>query len=171
MKLVKPSVKHRESFLAAAEELRNDTSRKYGAEAEVIAETFDKYVKMLEDYSKGVNLPTDYVPSTDYWLVDVNEYIGRVTIRHRLNESLEKLGGHIGYTIRPSKRTLGYGTKMLEIALPKAKKLRLEKVLLMCDKTNIASAKIIEKNGGKFQDEQEQGKGKPPKLRYWIILE
>ncbi|NLZ48977.1 MAG: GNAT family N-acetyltransferase, partial [Clostridiales bacterium] len=37
---------------------------------------------------------------------------------------------------------------MLSIALPIAKKLGLNKVLITCDKTNLASAGTIKSNGG-----------------------
>lgn len=171
VELIKPSEKYKESFLTAAEELRNDKTRKYETEAQVTKETFEIYLKTLDDYSKGVNLPKDYVPSSEFWLVDHGDYIGRVSIRHRLNETLEKFGGHIGYTIRPSKRGKGYGNKILELGLEKAKEIGLENVLLTCDVSNTPSVKIIEKNGGKFKDKLEQPDGKPEKLRYWIRIE
>ena len=43
---------------------------------------------------------------------------------------------------------MGYGTKMLELALKKAKLIGLNKVLITCDDDNPGSARVIEKNGG-----------------------
>ncbi|MBD3331077.1 GNAT family N-acetyltransferase [Candidatus Peregrinibacteria bacterium] len=75
---------------------------------------------------------------------------------------------HIGYYIRPSARQKGYGTKILELGLIKAKELGLQEVLLTCYESNIASKKIIEKNKGKFQDKvYDEGESK---LKYWIKL-
>ena len=73
--------------------------------------------------------------------------------------------------IRPtSERNKGYGKKMLSLALPKAKALGLNRVLITCDETNLGSRKIIEENGGVYEDSVSQGDGLPPKRRYWIDL-
>ena len=110
------------------------------------------------------------MPQTTYWLIDNDEFIGRVSIRHTLTESLLKEGGHIGYDIRPSKRNMGYGKRILELSLPKAKELEIDKVLVTCNETNTGSKKIIEANGGILENSIEMGEGKPAKLRYWILL-
>ena len=106
------------------------------------------------------------MPATALWLVDNGEFIGSLSLRHRLNENLLKMGGHIGYSIRPSARKRGYGTKILELALPIAKSLGIDKVLVTCDDDNTGSAKIIEKNGGVLENKVEH-EGKL-KRRYWI---
>ncbi|MBW5448089.1 GNAT family N-acetyltransferase [Cohnella sp. CFH 77786] len=69
-------------------------------------------------------------------------------MRHRLNEKLLEIGGHIGYGIRPSERRKGYATEILKQALSKAKDLGISEALVTCDKENIGSAKTIIKNGG-----------------------
>jgi predicted acetyltransferase len=58
---------------------------------------------------------------------------------------LKQEGGHIGYSIRASERGKGYGTKMLKMVLPKVKELEIDRALITCDDTNIASQKVIEK--------------------------
>ena len=67
------------------------------------------------------------------------EYVGRVSLRHRLNAGLEAWGGHIGYEVRPSVRGRGYGHALLAGMLPHARTLGLERVLLHCDDSNAAS--------------------------------
>ena len=87
-------------------------------------------------------------------------------------DSLLRYGGHIGYGIRYSKWNFGYGTKMLALALKKAKQMGLEKGLITCNDDNIGSAKVIENNGGILQDIIENvvdGKRIYTK-RYWIEL-
>ena len=81
------------------------------------------HVKLLE---KKETLPPCKVVSTLYLSFDQDELIGMIDIRHYLNHNLEMYGGHIGYSIRPSKRRLGYGTKQLELALLKCKELNIE---------------------------------------------
>ena len=74
--------------------------------------------------------------------------VGAVNIRHKLNEYLLQYGGHIGDGIRPGERGKGYATRMIGLALEECKKLGIRKVLMVCDKENIGSAKSILKNGG-----------------------
>ena len=104
-------------------------------------------------------------------MIDKNAFIGRLSLRHELNEFLLKIGGHIGYEIRPSRRKQGYGTEILRLGLEKAKELGLHRVLVTCDEDNIGSKKIIEHNGGKFENSIEIDGDKVKKLRYWIDLE
>jgi predicted acetyltransferase len=117
-----------------------------------------------------LDLPKGWVPATQFWLIDKNEYIGNVIIRHQLNDTLMHIGGHIGYSIRPTKRKMGYGTSILKLSLSEARKLGIDKALVTCDETNLGSKKIIEKNGGILENIEEGIKGKPRKLRYWIAI-
>jgi predicted acetyltransferase len=79
-----------------------------------------------------------------------------------------RIGGHIGYEIRPTQRKRGYGKLILRLALQEARALGIDRALLTCDCTNAASRRIIEANGGMLEDELQQGDGKPSKLRFWI---
>ena len=57
---------------------------------------------------------------------------------------------------------------MIELALEECKKFGIKKVLMVCDKDNIGSAKSIIKNGGILENElNENGK---IEQRYWIDL-
>jgi len=175
MHLVLPTSKYKTSFLQALDEYLKEKSRPstqdlFLLDKEVLEKDFSTYVNKLLDESHGKHLPVGYVSHTVYWLIDSDEVIGRVDIRHSLTENLMRIGGHIGYDIRPSKRNQGYGKEILKLALPKAKALGLIKVLVTCDETNIASKKIIEANGGAFENSVKQGFGKPKKLRYWITI-
>jgi len=177
MELVVPSAKYKESFLQALAEYRQENVSAWDTRAdlkdlnpEVLEKDFTAYINKLVEAAKGIGLPTGYVAHTSYWLIDNNEFIGRVDIRHSLAEKLLKEGGHIGYDIRPLKRNQGYGKKILQLALPKAKALEITKVLVTCDETNIASKKVIERNGGFFEDAVLVAEGRPKKLRYWFAL-
>ncbi|MBR2176691.1 MAG: GNAT family N-acetyltransferase, partial [Clostridia bacterium] len=94
---------------------------------------------------------------------------GAVNIRHYLNDYLLKEGGHIGDGIRPSERRKGYATEMVRLALIECKKLGIDRVLMVCDKDNIGSAKSILKNGGVLEDEFLNEYG-DIEQRYWIDL-
>ncbi|MBU0766936.1 GNAT family N-acetyltransferase [Patescibacteria group bacterium] len=127
------------------------------------------YIQIRKDHSQGLNLRKDWVPASTFWLIDNNQFIGEVTIRHELTEYLRNVGGHIGYWIRPSERKKGYGTVILKLALEKAKEIGLKKILVTCDETNIGSKKIIEANGGALDSTRKMGDSNPDKILYWII--
>ena len=62
-----------------------------------------------------------------------------------------------------------YATEMLAIALIECVKLNIKKVLITCDKNNVASAKTIINNDGKLENEIAEGNGITQ--RYWITLD
>jgi predicted acetyltransferase len=176
MELVLPDAKYKDSFIEAVKEFQADESvprsRRWYLDVNTneLKRDLDSFVEKLLSEARGENLPEGFVPQSNYWLVEGKEYIGGVRIRHYLNDHLLVIGGHIGYSIRPSKRGKGYGTKLLTLALPKAKELGLERVLVTCDATNEASRKIIEKNGGVFEDQVPNPETGIDKLRYWIDI-
>ena len=128
---------------------------------------FDHYLENLE-----IKEPTDgKVPDSVFFLLDVdrNILLGAVNIRHRLNDHLLRFGGHIGDGIRPSERRKGYATEMIRLALIECKKLGIDRVLMVCDQSNIGSAKSILKNGGVLENELVDEKGNIQQ-RYWIDI-
>ncbi len=106
--------------------------------------------------------PAGRVPSTTLWWADDDGYVGRLAIRHRLNDFLREQGGHIGYDVRRSRRRRGHATAMLRAALPIAAGLGLDTVLITCDHDNIGSRTVIESGGGVFSDQRGR------KLRFWV---
>lgn len=127
---------------------------------------FDNYINRLDN-----NVEKDgYVPYSTLFCLDEERdlFVGAVNIRHYLNESLLLNGGHIGDGVRPSERRKGVATRMICLALEECKKIGLDKVLMVCDKKNIGSAKSIVNNGGVLENEilvegiMEQ--------RYWISI-
>ena len=131
-------------------------------------DNFHEYVKLTEKWAQGESLPERFVPNTFLVAVVDGKIVGRVSIRHELNDFLFRLGGHIGYGVVPSERRKGYGAIMLQLALPVARSVGISKVLVTCDDDNDASRKIIEKNGGVFDGLCEDATTRVPKRRYWI---
>ena len=174
MELVLPSAQYKRSFIEAVTEYQqeggsDDRSKRYGdLSVSALESDFDAYIEIEKSHALGKNLPAGYVPETTYWLVDAREFIGRISIRHRLIEHLREIGGLIGYDIQPSRRKQGCGTRILELALPKAKEIGLHKVLVTCDATNVGSRRIIEKNGGILENQVPNPESEIDKMRFWI---
>jgi len=170
MRLVYPSVKYKSEYLKALKERKGETGETRLNKPDP-NQTFEEFVTMWRDNEKGKNLRKGAVPATMFWLIDNGEIIGRVHIRHILNDFLKNFGGHIGYYIKPSKRRMGYGTKILKLALEKTRKKGITDVLVTCDDNNIGSQKIIEACGGVLENIVEQEKDKPLKKRFWIKID
>jgi predicted acetyltransferase len=167
--LVRPSRRHRDSFLEASKEFPDDEDTLV-YEREHAARDFDGFVASVAAWSTGELLPRGWVASSTFWLVDGEDYIGSINIRHELTDWLLRFGGHIGYAVRPSRRRQGYGTLMCKLALDKAREIGLARVLITCDADNTGSRRIIEANGGVFEDAVPQADRSVPKRRYWIDL-
>ncbi|MBP6881287.1 MAG: GNAT family N-acetyltransferase [Candidatus Pacebacteria bacterium] len=128
------------------------------------------FIKAIRDKSKGKGLAPGQLPLTRYWLIDNNEYIGTLRLSGKISQKMRYREGHLGYQIRPSKRKQGYGTKILNLGLLKARNVGLKKVYINCSKDNIASQKIIERNGGRLLRLMEQENGTQSSLHYVIEL-
>lgn len=172
--LVTPSAHYKNSFIEAVREYQKTDSNErkdiFDLRIDDLEKDFSRYLIRLEQEALGNNLPANYVPQTTYWLIDGDRFIGRVSIRHRLNDFLFNEGGHIGYDIRPSERNKGYGKEILSLAIPLAKNLGINKILVTCSENNIASRKIIEHSGGILENIIEAKNGGPKKMRYWISV-
>lgn len=132
------------------------------------AKSFDEWFSALIDNSKEETVRAKLVPSSTYLAVRLcdQRVVGMIDIRHRLNDYLLQFGGHIGYSVRKSERRKGYAKEMLCLALNKCKDRNIEKVLITCDKENIASAKTIISNGGVLENEVSEGERITQ--RYWV---
>lgn len=81
--------------------------------------------------------------------------VGYIGLRTEIDENWKKWSGNVYYVIRKSERKKGYATKMLELALIEFKKMNFKEVFCNSSAGNISSAKVIEKNGGIFLNEDE----------------
>lgn len=150
-----------------ADQEANHTNRSPGAIFKNDYHDFDFYLEHLE-----LKEPTDgKVPDSVFFLLDEerDRLLGAVDIRHYLNDFLYREGGHIGDGIRPSERRKGYATEMIRLALDECRKLGIERVLMVCDKDNVGSAKSIINNGGILENEFMGSEG-VIEQRYWIPL-
>lgn len=127
---------------------------------------YTAYLYAHNVYHIGTEIPPNYVPSTAYFLMLDNRIVGAIDVRHRLNDNLLHVGGHIGYGIRPSERGKGYANRMLELGLEVCAQMGIHQVLLCCDASNTRSRQVILHNGGVLENEVEANGDIVQ--RYWI---
>jgi predicted acetyltransferase len=182
MRLVDPDVRYHRSYLSALDESAAAGEVSHGflpswpaegrfpgvdftREALDDPECFADLVRfLLRQRDADEPRPRAYVPFTELWMDEGGEYVGRISLRHELNELLWTWGGHSGYAVRPSRRGRGHATAALQGMLEVCRARGIDPVLVTCDVDNEASRRTIERAGGEYDDTRDG------KLRYWIPL-
>jgi predicted acetyltransferase len=131
---------------------------------------FGAYVRRLDGWTRGEGLTATFVPSTYLIALVDGEIVGRVSIRHVLNDFLQRLGGHVGYGVVAAHRQKGYAREILRQTLPLALGLGIRRLLVTCDDDNVGSYRVIESNGGALENVVQKADGAAPTRRYWIDL-
>ena len=131
-------------------------------------ESDSDFVKRL--LSRATNPETPLIPETIYWGVIGDTVVGRISIRHELNENLREMGGHIGYEVHPDFRGQGVATKMLQEILKTPKAREIGKLLITCNPDNIGSNKTILNNGGVLEQKVFVKHVDGFRNHYWITL-
>jgi len=155
MKLIDPNTKYLDGYKQAYIESLKMINQNKMKGHDIMFDNPDEVdiIQKLYDHRDPSKLKPGYVPSYDYFLVDKDRFLGRISIRLWLTDKLLAFSGNIGYGINPVYWGKGYGNKILQLGLKKCKELGLkDRVLLTCDDDNLASAKIIEKNGGELEN-------------------
>lgn len=172
LKLIKLTEEYKDELIGMIEEWKADQEQNHTdcspwAIFRNDCHDFDYYLEHLENKSTTGG----WVPDSVFFLLDDerNRLLGAVNIRHYLTDALLKDGGHIGDGIRPSERMKGYATKMIHLALEECRKLCIDRVLMICNKDNIGSARSIIRNGGVLENEITGSDGSVLQ-RYWIQL-
>jgi len=126
------------------------------------------YLERLAREQAGISVPPDRVPGTFLVAEVAGQLVGRASIRHELNDWLLAHAGHIGYGVLPEFRRRGFATQILEQSLIIARALGIDRVLVTCDDHNVGSAAVIERCGGRRDEQWPTTPGTVPKRRYWI---
>jgi predicted acetyltransferase len=170
-KLIKPSTDYQESFLEALQAYKEEGYCQHLSVRE-IRDNFSGFVENLAsdraNHYRKFDDWVEVVPETVLWLVKDQNYLGNIVIRHRLNWHLEKWGGHIAFIIRPDKRGMGYGRKILLKAIPYANALGIDRALLTVAPDNKTAVHIIKKSGAVFEDETPGTERFPARYRFWL---
>jgi predicted acetyltransferase len=134
--------------------------------------TLREYLLQCCDMPDPAKLRPGLVPQTVFWVLDEHdEAVGIVRLRHYLNEKLKIGGGHIGYYVRSDQRGQGYGKEMLHLALAELRALGEKSALITPNPDNAPSIRMIEANGGRFQDIVTDETTGVKHCRYWVDID
>ncbi len=117
--------------------------------------TYEAWLQKVIADMDVANVESHRVPALTYFFVreEDDRILGMANLRLTLNDFLRTEGGHIGYSIRPTERRKGYGTRMLQEALKVYDRLGIEEVFVSCDRENLGSSGVIQNCGGKLMAE------------------
>ena len=169
LSLVFPAPEHKEAVLEFEQEhVDFGETHTHGSGGLMKEDDYESWLEKITNARTAAD--TGWVNCSTYFLFVGGRLVGTIQIRHTLNDELMRVGGHIGYGVRPSERRKGYGTKMLALALERCRELGIDRALITCGKGNIGSARTAMKNGGVFESEYTCEKTGDVDKRYWITL-
>lgn len=169
--LIKPTIEWKKEIINYRKEFLRETKAIAGSNNLASFEKVCDWLTYLSLNEEWDTLPNrDFVPSIQYILVNQmdKKILGMSNLRLELSDYLLKVGGHIGYSVTPSEQSKGYGKLLLKEVLAKSKELNINKILMTCDDDNIASAKVIESQGGVLENKIFEETIQKKIRRYWI---
>ncbi len=157
--LEKPSLERKDEALEYIKEILNVNKSDTDGTNKLkhYLDNYDGWLEKIENDEKIIP-SEESVPSKTFFLIreNDNKIIGMIHIRLTLNKMLADIGGHIGYSIRPTERRKGYNKINLYLGLIECQKNGLDIIMLDCLKDNIGSSKTIEALGGYLVKEEEK---------------
>jgi len=174
-RLVEPSVqyKHKQAFLDMLEDYEKKGEDCLHKEMFEFSYCYEQYVNLLHRQAMGLDPAIGYLPTQTFWLMKDGEdtILGISRFSPWMTTYLFYEAGQIGYDVPPSHRRKGHGSLLLFLTLEKARRFGLRQVLLTCEAHNIASVRIIEKNGGILENQIISPFTGRIICRYWISLD
>ena len=166
MQLVLPNWEHEAMVMNYRAAFKAAGDKPYGASGLLRYVSYSDWLDRCRNASNEETCEEGRVPQTVYIAIDNDEMVGAVVLRYQLNDDLLKYAGHMAFSVHPKMRRRGYGKQILSAAVNMCRDKGIDKVLLTCDKDNIASKHLIESCGGALENEIMLGD--KPVLRYWI---
>lgn len=191
VRLVRPGREHLGAYLAALDRGWSPDNLRGAAAADEqraqIAADPDAFLALMDDVDGAgppVTLPDGSlkprIPSLRRWIWDAEDPSGAEAFAGSVGLRWTKDGsplpphvlGHIGYAVVPWKQGRGVATRALALMLEIARGRGMGTVEITTDPDNLASQRVIERNGGRLVERFDKGAvyGHAPGLRYRIAL-
>ncbi len=156
--LKKPTIEYADDIMQLRQEIidANDPDAFAGCGNLEECKTAQEWIDRITMMENPEICPEGRVSSNIFIAVRIsdNKIVGVIDLRHHLgNPVLREWGGHFGYIVRPGERGKGYAKEMVRQNLINCKELGLHKVMITCNRNNIASERTILANGGVFEKE------------------
>lgn len=183
MKLVWPAAEYLDGYIRALKQGWSPDNLRPAAAQEELARIAEDPVRFVDEQidreAKGprIILPdgrtVPRLPGYKQWIWD-GDFCGLINFRWQpgTTELPPHCLGHIGYAVVPWKRRRGYATLALKLFLPQAAQEGLRYVEIVSETSNLASRKVIERNGGELVERFRKAEyGDAERLGYRIRLE
>lgn len=169
IRLVSPGWDYLEAYRWMLRQYDQAAEASRGRGVELAREDFGRYLAFLDRGGRGRRARAGRPGMSVFWLVDAGgQVLGSARLRHWLTERTYRIGGHIGYDIRPDLRGRGLGTLQLRLVLEQAAWRGMARVLLTVEESNTASMRVLAKCGAR-EDRAILRRGVRHR-RYWIWL-
>lgn len=170
--LMKPDASFLDEIAAFRQEMIDAESSLDGTGPLRRMDNIRKWLECCRLCESDATVPPERVPADQYIYVRESDgrIVGMIQFRRRFNDFLEKYGGHIGYSVRPSERCKGYAKRMLAECMKDCKAYGLDRVLVTCMTDNEGSRRTILANGGVYESTVFCEPDGVYLERYWITL-
>jgi len=152
IRLVRPGPEHKDQAIAFREEFFARGERVISGSERL--DQIDSYEEWLTGVTRSAcpeTVSPDWVLTDTFFALDGSgALVGMIDLRHSLNGFLADLG-NCGYSVRPSCRGRGYGSRMLRLVLERARDVGLTELHISVERDNLPSVKVLEKNGGVYE--------------------
>jgi predicted acetyltransferase len=178
MQLVEPALEHLPSYAAALATgwSPNNVTNVSAEQLAAIREGPAAFIAGLNQQGGTIALPdgtaVPKLPFIARWMWE-GDFCGSISLRWQAGTDAlpPHVLGHIGYAVVPWKRGRGHASEALRQTIIRARSIGLGRVEITTDAENIASRRVIERNGGEFVETfVNESYGPAPHLRYVVEL-
>lgn len=141
--------RHEATLIEFAREFREEGDGRY----DLLLSDPDRFFEMVRVFELGRELPPQRVPMSHFVFFEGGSLVGASRIRWKLVPVLLLDGGHIGYEVRRSARGRGIAKEILRRSVAMAREAGISSIVLTAAADNLASLRVIESQGGLFDQE------------------